>query len=138
MFFYAIFLIKSESYCAKSGGYVPTRFLERGVRVPTIPPGGDATAWCNCLFSLCQVASILQGFQDQETPLQSFPHKDIHHQIYNSSLTLARFLYFATYPGGGGVRPPPPGVWKLSVVELSGKKTADCSQQVLAIDSAFF
>ena len=28
----------------KSGGYVPPGFLERGVRVPTIPPGGDATA----------------------------------------------------------------------------------------------
>ena len=37
-------------------------------------------------------------------------------------LTLARFLYFATFPSGGGGDPP--GVWKLSVAELSGKKPA--------------
>ena len=38
-------------------------------------------------------------------------------------LTLARFPYCATFPSGGeGVgATPPPGVWKLSVVELSGK-----------------
>ena len=36
---------------------------------------------------------------------------------------------------GGGCDPP--GVSKLSVVELSGK-TADCSRRVLAIGSAFF
>ena len=36
-------------------------------------------------------------------------------------LTLARFLFFATFPSGagGGVRPH--GVWKLSLVELSRK-----------------
>ena len=43
--FKAIFLIKYEKYYVKSGGYVPPGFLERGVRVPTIPPGGDATAY---------------------------------------------------------------------------------------------
>ena len=56
------------------------------------------------------------------------------------TLTLARFPYFATFPSGvgGGWCDPPHGVWKLSVIELSGKKTADFSRQVLAIGSAFF
>ena len=47
--------------------------------------------------------------------------------------------YFATSAsGGGGVGAPPlPGVWKPSVVDLSGK-TADCSRQELALSGAFF
>ena len=35
-------------------------------------------------------------------------------------LTLARFLYFATFVSGGQwVGSTPPGVWKLSAVKLS-------------------
>ena len=37
--------------------------------------------------------------------------------------------------GGGG---DPPRVSKVSVVELSGKKTADCSRRVLVIGISFF
>ena len=33
---------------------------------------------------------------------------------------------------------PPPGVSKLSVVALRGKKTIDCSRRVLAIGGIFF
>ena len=39
-------------------------------------------------------------------------------------LTLAHFLYFTTFvSGGGGDWCDPPGIWKLSVVELSRKNS---------------
>ena len=53
---------------------------------------------------------------------------------------LDRFPYFATFATGGGRGwcDSLPGVSKLSVVELSGIKTADCTRRALAINGAFF
>ena len=66
----------------------------------------------------------------------SYPPLMVIGNFWLEALTLARLPYFATFPVQGGCDPP--GVSKLSVVELSEKKTADCSRRVLAIDSAFF
>ena len=58
---------------------------------------------------------------------------------HRGPLTLARFLYFATFASGGGrglVRPP----WRFETKGRRAyrKKTADCSRRVLAIGGAIF
>ena len=50
-------------------------------------------------------------------------------------LTLARFLFFATFASGGGGCDPP-GVSKLSVLEFS-EKNSGLLMTILAIGSAF-